>query len=356
LGIVHELWQPLPNRFKDYIANPKSNGYQSLHTVVKFSDNKLIEIQIRTREQDHFAEDGIAAHWRYQGTEKDKSFDRRIAWLKQLLEWRASLTATNLIETLKLDLFANEIVAFTPKGDPITLREGATPIDFAYAVHTQVGNHCSRAIVNGKNVPLDYILKAGDIVEIITSKKSRPSRQWLNVVVSSKARSNIKSALNISIERDTKKKAKAEIMKDLSKLIEAENKGQIKISKCCNPQPGDPIVGFKTKDKKITVHKKDCPNIFSLDPRKEVKVRWIEIIKDKVIVRLTLEEKEAILTNILNYFVRANLKMVNINSRHSRENLFNLVLDIEDPDPDKLDEVINELRSLPEVKYVVVIR
>lgn len=350
LGAVHEMWQPVPRKFKDYIANPKMNHYQSLHTVLKGPYDKLIEVQIRTEEMHYFAEDGVAAHWRYHGTERDKRFDRKISWLKQLLEWRASSDdAHEFIDTLKLDLFENEIIVFTPKGDPITLEENSTPVDFAYEVHTGLGERCSKALVNGKMVPLNHRLKPGDVVEILTSKDAKPSRQWINFVQTPKAKSKIRSALKIHTDVDTRKKAKQEYwMKSLADEIEVEDNKTypIKISKCCNPDKKRDIVGFLTKDKKLTIHAKDCPNIHALEPNKEVKVKWKETESHTTSrVMVTVEDVTGILIDTLNYFVDKGFNVFNINSKQTKEKSFTIIVEIKDADQDKLKEAVQQLRS-----------
>ncbi len=194
LGTVHAIWKPIPGRFKDYIAMPKPNMYQSLHTTVVAAENELVEIQIRTWEMHRTAEYGIAAHWRYKEKITDeREFDQKLAWLRQLLEWQQDYRdARDFIENLKLDLFADEVFVFTPRGDVIDLPAGSIPIDFAYKIHTDVGNSCTGSRVNGRLVPLDYILKTGDIVEIITGKHSSPSRDWLNMVKSAQAKTKIR--------------------------------------------------------------------------------------------------------------------------------------------------------------------
>ncbi|MGM5487739.1 MAG: RelA/SpoT family protein [Nanobdellota archaeon] len=356
LGVLHELWVPVPRRFKDYIANPKLNGYQSLHTVVQVTEGRLLEVQIRTDDANNVAEHGVAAHWRYKGTDRDKWFDRKISWLKQLLEWKhSSVNGQDFIETLKLDLFDNEIVAFTPKGDPIRLPEGGTPVDFAFGVHTSIGEHTSKALVNGKVVPLNHKLRPGDIVEIITARNAKPSRQWLNFVASPRARAKIKHTLNISVEHDTKQKAHEE-HRNLASFIDVEGKRQaVKLSKCCEPYPGDEIVAFYTKDKRITVHKKDCPNIHALDSAKQVPVRWTGGLKETVTVKITLQDNQAVLTEVLNCFVKNKLQLKSVNTRQGKENMFNLVLEIEEPDTERLEQVICELRDKEEIINVVVI-
>lgn len=195
LGIAHSLWKPLPYRFKDYISMPKSNMYQSLHTTVIGTMGQPVEIQIRTWEMHRVSEYGVAAHWRYKEGPKggDKDFDQKVAWLRQVLEWQDTSNPKELVNALKLDVFSGEVFVFTPKGDVVKLPIGSVPLDFAYRVHTDVGHRCVGAKVNGKIVPLDYTLKNGDIVEIITSKTSKPSLDWLNIVGSSESKSKIRN-------------------------------------------------------------------------------------------------------------------------------------------------------------------
>ena len=340
LGIVHGLWRPIPGRFKDYVAVPKSNMYQSLHTTVAFTNGQPLEIQIRTFEMHRISEYGIAAHWRYKesggsnvATGSDKTYAEKLSWLRQLLEWHNDMSdSKDFVNTVKMDVFADEVFVFTPRGDVIDLPVGSVPIDFAYRIHTDVGNRCIGAKVNGRIVPLDYKLSNGDIVEVITSKQaSGPSRDWINIAGSSDTRNKIKSWFkkerkeeNIERGRDMlekeckrlgynhkefasqdKLKSVAEKLrlpdvdgllaslgyggttltaimsrlvdiykqeqqkqlqskKDLSQLlaelkprtskaksshgilVKGEDGIMVKLARCCNPVPGDPVIGYIT--------------------------------------------------------------------------------------------------------------
>ena len=339
LGIVHALWRPIPGQFDDYIAVPKNNLYQSLHTAVIALDGKPLEIQIRTQAMHQVSEVGIAAHWRYkEGSKSDRDYDAKLAWLRQLMEWQRDVSesdATEFVEGIKLDIFQDQVFVFTPRGDVKDLPAGATPLDFAYRIHTDIGHRTIGAKVNNRLVPLDYRLKNGDIVEIVTTRGEHgPSRDWMNLVRTSHAREKIRQwfkkkdrAENIihgreSLERELRRLARTSLqaighdkLADVARLYQHETvddflaavgygaisaqqvvmrlgvlddghitlpsiappqpartggvrvKGVgdllVRFGKCCQPIPGDPIVGFITRGKGITVHVGACPTVLS---------------------------------------------------------------------------------------------
>ncbi len=352
LGVVHSLWRPIPGQFDDYIAVPKNNLYQSLHTAVIALDGKPLEIQIRTQAMHQVSEVGIAAHWRYKdGTKSDREYDAKLAWLRQLMEWQRDVSesdATEFVEGIKLDIFQDQVFVFTPKGDIKDLPAGATPLDFAYRIHTDVGHRTIGAKVNNRLVPLDYRLKNGDIVEIVTTKGAHgPSRDWMNVVRTSHAREKIRQWFkrkdrdeNIvhgreSLERELRRLARKslqvvgsdkiadvgrqynhetlddfyaaigygavsaqQVVMRLGVLDDAEvglptvapatipaRTGGVRVkgvgdllvrfAKCCHPIPGDPIVGFITRGKGVTVHLRSCPTVLNeREVPRLIEVEW----------------------------------------------------------------------------------
>ncbi|MFP4118046.1 MAG: RelA/SpoT family protein [Candidatus Woesearchaeota archaeon] len=353
LGIVHERWKPMPGKFKDYIAVPRSNGYQSLHTTVMGRHGRILEVQIRTEDMHLAAEQGIAAHWRYKGTDSDKKFDKQIEWLKQILDWRLhSSDAKEFIENMKVDLFEREIFVFTPKGDPISLPEGATPVDFAYAVHTDIGKHCSKAKVNGNIVTLDTPLKSGDIVEVITQKNAKPSRSWLSFVKSASARSKIKSQLNIKVNQDSKRLREEEEERrkdgiDLSDMNINVNgkKYPVKISRCCNPKTTDDIVGFRTKDGKVAVHKKGCENILLYDESKKVDISLHNIKPETVNLVIILKDRIGAIARVLTKLSEEHHNILEVNTKPSRSNQIMMRLELEKADKD-IDSILSKVKSL----------
>jgi GTP pyrophosphokinase len=352
LGIVHSIWRPVSGRFKDYVALPKPNGYQSLHTTVIGPYGERMEVQIRTREMHRDAELGIASHWRYKAGRAGTGDpdDRKFAWLRQLLERHRDVDDPNeFIETVKVDLFPDDVFVFTPRGDVIGLPRGATPVDFAYAIHSEVGDSCAGAKVNGRMVPLRQTLANGDTVEVMTSGSQVPRKDWLDFVVTGKARSRIRHSIRAEeigrsrqlgrelLERELRKAGlslprlveRGEIATAASRhgrgsaddLLAAIGYGRlaavdvvrglrgedappveeprpkrrlfrrqrdanagikvsgqsdvlVRFAKCCAPIPGDEVVGFVTRGRGVTVHLKECPKAFELDPARRIEVEW----------------------------------------------------------------------------------
>jgi len=389
LGVVHSAFTPVHEKFNDYIATPKSNMYQSLHTKVIGPEGRTVEIQIRTERMHRTAEEGIAAHWRYkEGKAKDDELDKSLVWLRRVLEWQKDAPESKeFMENLKIDLFHDEVFVFTPKGDLYRLPIGSTPIDFAFAVHTDVGYHCLGAKVNAKIVPLNYQLHSGDAVEIITSKNQHPNPDWINIVKTSKARAKIKKWKKDSMFEQSLKLGEDILNKELKKYkiktqseeieevaqsygfseinqlyaavgrgevsihslmqklapekIEDENNGSIfhrflrsaksskkgvlvqgmdnmliTFGKCCQPVPGDKIIGFITKGRGVVIHRTDCKNIFNLMkyPERTIDVEW-DVDKDKLfMVRLYMvsHNRSDFLMDLTSMISRANANIVNV--------------------------------------------
>lgn len=360
LETVHNLFEPDLTRLKDYIAHPKSNGYKSLHTTVKY-ENKLLEVQIRTEEMHHISEEGVASHWRYKGTERDKKFDQKVEWTKQILEWkRKSSNAIDFVETLRVDLFENEIIVFTPKGDPISLPEDATVIDFAFAVHTDVGLKCSKAKVAGKIVPLDHNLKSGDLVEIITANNAKPTRAWLSFAITTKAKSKIRQLLGIDVEHKPKQARKRYAQKiqeqftfNPSEYLKVEGKhAQIKLSKCCEPQIHDDVKGFYAKDGKISVHKESCVNVATLDGQKEAVLVWNEpedLNWRKL--RIYVSDKPGVLVEVLDLLAKAGVDVRSVTSRAKKTNVM-LSVKIDMDSVIDLESILSNILALDDVTDV----
>ncbi len=349
LGAIHSKYTPIISEFYDYIANPKPNMYQSIHTKI-LMNHKPVEVQIRTLGMHQIAEEGIAAHWRYKDTERDKLFDKKIAWMKQILEWKNSEAAKEFIDSLKIDLFKNEIITLTPQGDPISLPEGSTPIDFAYYVHTEIGNSCEKAKVNGQIVSLDYKLQAGDVVEIITSKKAKPSRQWLRFVKTTFAKSKIRDFLNIKgiqleekpLEKNTKlikiegktKEQKKIILKEIPHL-----------ARCCSPRIGDKIIALITKDSKIHIHKADCKNLNSIPSSKKLKASWKKEEEKVNALEITLIDRTGILSEILNIIAQLKINLTSINSVIKKEKV-SIILELDSKNSEKLENAILKIKRI----------
>ncbi len=355
LELVKKIYKPIGDRFKDYIRNPKKNGYQSIHVDVKTVDNKILEIQIRTIDMHHQAEEGVAAHWQYKQTERDKRFDQKIGWLKQILDWKSESKGEEFLEELKIDLFQDEVVVLTPKSDPIILPEDSTPVDFAYAVHTNVGESCSKAEVNGKIVPLDYKLKSGDMCKIITQKNAIPNRSWLNFVKTSKAKTKIKAKLGIVVEHDIKAARVAQetesMESNILKYLEHDGKRNVKISKCCNPQFNDPIIAFLTKEGNVSVHKKTCPNIHALDKAKEVPIKWKSEDSSIKTIIISVKDRIGLIMDILNVAVETQTPALSINIKTIKENIL-MTLKVKSGEDENMKRFVERISKIPDVHSV----
>lgn len=345
LGIIHGNWRHLPNLFTDYIANPKPNGYQSIHTKILYN-GKTIEVQIRSTDMHKEAEEGIAAHWLYKGTERDKKFDKKISWLKQILEWQSkSSNAKDFIETLKIDLFKGEIIVFTPKGEPINLPEGSTPVDFAYALHSDLGNKCARAKVNDILVPLDTKLNSGDIVEILTVKNAVPSRHWLNFARTAHAKSKIRQALHLEGDE---RKGKFHADSPSNRIIVQDVPVPVvKFFRCCAPKEGDKILGFKTKEGKISVHKEDCKSLAENKGQHKVNVSWRNTAREQFL-NISVKDKAGLVVDILNLLSKKGIILNSINTQPRKENLL-ISLSVKVDDLSKLEAVLTSIREMPDV-------
>jgi GTP diphosphokinase / guanosine-3',5'-bis(diphosphate) 3'-diphosphatase len=439
LGTVHSIWKPVPGRFKDYVAMPKFNMYQSLHTTVIGPAGRPLEIQIRTEEMHRTAEYGIAAHWRYkEGGRGDESFDERLAWLRQMLEWQTELKdPREFMEALKIDLFEDEVFVFTPKGDVRSMRRGSTPIDFAYAIHTEVGHHCVGAKVNGSIVPLGYELHMGDRVEIMTNKSSWPSRDWLNIVKTSSARSKIRSYFSKASRGDDLQRGRDELVKvmrkhglgvsspgatraldsvaaemnfqasedllahigsgkvsakqiagKLLKLMAAEGpktapepepetlplttpmtaprakrrrqgggvkvKGiddvLVRLARCCNPVPGDDIVGFVTRGRGVSVHRRDCANAADLlrTPERIIDVEWDKGSETTYQVEIVIEavDRMRLLQEVSSTMAEAGVNILSAHVATDRGGISTMRFLFELGNMDQLQSVIREVRAI----------
>lgn len=324
LGIVHRLWKPIPGRFKDYIPIPKQNGYQSIHTTVMCHDGRPLEIQIRTEEMDRTAQEGIAAHWLYkEGNEKrkDANLDERLKWLRQMYEsHQEAHSPDEFLEGVKQDVKMSEIFVFTPKGDVKELPAGSMPLDFAYMVHSDVGHHCIGARVNGRIVPLSYNLQTGDKIEVLTSKNQTPHLDWVDVVVTSRARAKIRQRLRELGMLESPGQEKPKPVQPVKKpepvkppvrevddatrqkliRVQGEKGLLVQFAKCCNPMPGHKVVGYITRYTGITIHRAKCRHFARMkgDPSRIIKVWWEGEGQFEIGVRVVLTPRPNILADI----------------------------------------------------------
>jgi len=429
LGVIHTHWRPIPNAFDDYIASPKDNFYQSLHTTVIFDDGKSLEVQIRTPEMDQDAEYGIAAHWRYkEGQDRDDLYERRIIWLRSLMEWRQEVEdARDFVEGMKSDVFEDRVYVFTPRGDIIDLPVGSTPIDFAYHVHTDVGHRCRGAKINGKLVSLDYVLTTGDKVEITTAKRGGPSLDWLNpnlgLVKTQRSRSKIKRWFKDQERENNINQGKEVIERELRRLglsdtnlerlarefdkrcvddlFEAVGNGDITIGRivnhltfdetekkedipediirpstdviaarqdsitilglkglltsmgrCCNPAPGDAIIGYITRGRGATIHRQDCPNIMRIRDRERlVRVNWGEPQSTFPIrVRIKAYDRDGLMRDVSTIIAEEDINMAKVDvdvDTKKNHAIFDLILEVRNLA--HLSKVLDRIENLPNV-------
>jgi guanosine-3',5'-bis(diphosphate) 3'-pyrophosphohydrolase len=373
LGAVHKLWKPVRGRFKDYIAMPKSNMYQSLHTTVVGPEGKALEVQIRTEQMNLIAEEGIAAHWVYKlGKRNLDGIEKELTWLKKLKNWKESLdNPSGFMEDLKKDLLKEEIYVFTPKGDVIQLPIGSIPIDFAYKIHTEVGNRCIGAKVNGRIVPLRKPLRSCEVVEILTSKNGSPSLEWLDVVRSSRARHKIRSYFSLHIER--KEEAKEQLAEkregkqkqkkvssaqagtqspsEYSLIAEGEKNVQLRLAQCCTPHPGDEIIGYITRGKGITVHRTDCRNLKALKdyPKRKIVVEWTEKTRKIYSIEIVSKDRPGLLMDVSSAIASCNANIVEMHLKSNHDGLVKGAFRVQIQDEQQLKLLLKNIRSIHEI-------
>ncbi|HTJ25071.1 MAG TPA: bifunctional (p)ppGpp synthetase/guanosine-3',5'-bis(diphosphate) 3'-pyrophosphohydrolase [Candidatus Limnocylindria bacterium] len=434
LGVVHALWKPLPGRFKDYIAMPKPNMYQSLHTTVIGPGGDPLEVQIRTWEMHRTSEYGIAAHWRYKEGGKKDDFEQKLTWLRSLLEWQNDMRDSRMfMENLKLDLFDSQVFVFSPKGDVFSMSANATPLDFAYQVHTGVGHNCVGAKVNGKIVPLDYQVKNGDIVEILTNKAAHPSLDWLSIVKTSGAKHKIKqwfrkerkeentlagqeaveaelarAGLRVDLARgDVIEKVAAKlnyrnatdlyaavgfgdatagnVVHRLRDEIKTDNVVEIatlprpattrrvarnssgiriagvddvlvRLSKCCSPVPGDPIMGFVTIGRGVSVHRADCPNTASLNaaPERILEAEWLDRsqLTHAVDIEIEANDRSGLLQDVLGVAAELKTQINSVNARAKRDKSALISITAQITDLEHLHTLLRKFGNVKDVRNV----
>jgi len=449
LGIIHTHWKPMPGRFKDYIAMPKPNLYQSLHTTVIGPQGDPLEVQIRTKEMHEIAEYGIAAHWAYkEGKQVNRgkdTFEEKLTWFREILEMQSEMVdAEEFVESLKVDYFSDMVYVFTPKGDVIELPAGSVPIDFAFRIHTEIGNQTVGAKVNGKMEPLDYQLQTGDIVEIMTSKHSYgPSRDWLNITQSSKAKNKIRQFFKKQRREENISRGKEQVYEEIEQLgfqpkeVLTENNlqkvfakfnftsesdmyaavgyqgitaaliatrltddlrkkreeqqvsGKIKdairdvkakgsqidfkgesgvevagvdnlltrMAKCCNPVPGDEIVGYITKGRGVTIHRTDCANIQSEDAKERfLDVRWKNDQSRGKQYHLDLEisayDRNGLLNDVLQAVAELNTSISRVNGQADRNNMATIQMTVLIYNTDHLQKVVDRIKQVKDIYAV----
>ncbi|NRA63719.1 MAG: bifunctional (p)ppGpp synthetase/guanosine-3',5'-bis(diphosphate) 3'-pyrophosphohydrolase [Pseudobacteriovorax sp.] len=447
LGVVHAMWKPMPGRFKDYIAMPKANMYQSLHTTVVRPNGEPAEIQIRTKEMHETCEFGVAAHWSYKENDKQgqgaATDMEKFSWLRQILQWQSELKDPDeFLEAVKVDLFDEEIFVFTPKGDVFSLPKNATALDFAFSVHTDVGVKCIGVKVNGRMAPIKRRLNSGDIVEVLTSPHQKPSKDWLNFIVTSKARNKIRSHLR-SEQRERSRKIGRDLLSqhlesvhltiedleksgDTTKLVKAaresnfddvligigygrinsldlinktfpkpepkesieeqvsktefdgltgrgrsENKQSkspilvsgfddvlVTIARCCQPLPGEPIIGFITRGRGVTVHRSACPRALDMDPDRKIQVEWAEKSEKsstsyhKCYISLRTQDKPGVLAEVTSILSSCQANVHKAEAKVAADLTGTLDFELGVKNLSHLDLVISKLESIPAVVSV----
>jgi GTP diphosphokinase / guanosine-3',5'-bis(diphosphate) 3'-diphosphatase len=430
LGVVHSIWRPIPGEFDDYIAVPKPNGYQSLHTAVIALDGKPLEVQIRTHNMHRISEMGVAAHWRYkEGGKSDRDYDAKLAWVRQLIDWQREVTdATEFVEGVKLDLFQDQVFVFTPKGDVKDLPTGSTPLDFAYRIHTDVGHSTIGAKVNNRLVPLDYKLNNGDIVEIVTTKAARgPSRDWLKIVHTGHAKEKVRQWFkrqereeNIvhgreSLDRELRRLARSSLeklgpdrvseMADLYKYptvddffaaigygavsaqqvitrmdvvddanqvvlpqvappVPARTDGvrvkgvgdlMIRFARCCHPIPGDPIVGFITRGRGVTIHLPTCPTVTNeKDVARMIEVEWEGSVQQTypIAIRVEAYDRPGLLSEITNVVAENKVNIIAANVRTNPDHTATFQATLQVSSVAQLAKVLSRIEQVKDVHLV----
>ncbi|MEK6937449.1 MAG: HD domain-containing protein [Nanoarchaeota archaeon] len=312
LGLLHENFEPAEGRLKDYIANPKPNLYRSIHTCVKLPNSKMLEIQIRTSEMNEFAEEGVAAHWRYKGLKSEESFEKKVSWLKGILDLHKNIDDKEFLEAAKVDVFGDNIYCYTPKGDVKELPFGSTILDFAYAVHEEVGNHAVGGRINGKFVPLRAVVSKGDVVEVVTNKNQRPHRSWLKIVRSTSSRQKIRKFLR-EVEKlpDMHYRLPKQVTgEEQSPMVEAKeyHTALCQLAKCCSPSPGEEIVGIFTKRRVISVHKPECRAALK-EQERWIKVGWKNSFAQKIRFYVIAHERSGLLADLLHTIATARFEV-----------------------------------------------
>jgi len=437
LGIVHSLWKPIDIKFKDYIARPKPNMYQSLHTTVIGPKGERVEIQIRTHDMDRVAKSGIAAHWHYkEGSENDENVSKRFAWIQNLVENQENIgNPDEFLENVRIDLYPDEVYVFTPHGDVKTLPKGATPVDFAYMIHTEVGNQCTGAKVNGRMVPLNQELVTGDTVDITTSKNHRPSKDWLKFVKTVKARSRIRQWIktqeknrSLTLGREMCEKAFRKYRLNFHTLVKSAQMPEvvehfgfktaddliasvgygkttplqvvrrflpktetvdeddapresifdrligrvkkkpaktgvlvkglddilIRFGKCCQPVPGDPIIGYITRGYGVTVHRANCVNALKMNPERQIEVAWTEENRETYPVKILVlsYDRVGLLADIATTISKNNANIVSVNTKTNDNQMVESFLTLTVESTAHLTRVLSSLRKIHLVQDV----